>query len=172
MSWVSWTSLRLRYFYILTNVLVYIISFFFGFNYWGSAIVTVNSSLLIVFLLQGSSLLGSIPDNHMILSYIAVKVALHQSTTDEFFDQFSNICNVFAIHLPALNRAMKLNKNWRCLTIVYFLLEFHLVVPLCFSVVICLSLIDNHRKCWNKILEIIEFIYNLTSTPLVFLNLL
>lgn len=47
----------------------------------------------------------------MILSRIDVRVTAYQSTIDEFLDQLSGICNVFAIYFPVLNRAIKLNKK-------------------------------------------------------------
>lgn len=89
---------------------------------------------------------------------------------DKFVDQLSGICNVFAIYLLALNRAMKLNKKWKHPIMVYVLFEPHLFVPLHFSIIICLGLVDKYSKCWNKILKVIELVYNLSNTPLIFLN--
>ena len=48
--------------------------------------------------------------------------------------------------------------------------EPHLFVLLHFSIIIRSSLVEKYNKCLNKILEVIEFVHNLSNMPLVFLN--
>ena len=53
---------------------------------------------------------------------------------------------------------------------VNIILELHSFVLLHYAIIICLGLIDNHRKCFYEILEVIKFVHNLSSMLLVFLN--